>query len=354
MIKRYLIHTKTSIDQARETCIKHGGVHILHCHKYFPFIVAEIENMKNLKNHPCISHIEEDVHIRVHKTHTHAGNQVALNVPWNIEVIKAPLVWPKSQGSGIRVGVLDTGIDYTHPALRGRVAGGYNIIAQNRNFRDDNGHGTHIAGTIASANARAGLFGVAPLASLYGIKVMDHNGSGRVSDTIKGIEWAIDNKIQVLNMSLGSSKYSQAFEQATRMAFQRGVIMVASAGNEGKRDRIVNNIDYPARFPWVISVGAVDRNMKRASFSSTGNRLDIMAPGVDIRSTWLGGGYKTESGTSMSAAHVSGSAALLMSLHPNMQSSMAKRYFMQLQSRMGALREYGHGVLNLTPLSRGR
>ncbi len=110
---------------------------------------------------------------------------------------------------------------------------------------------------------------------------MDRDGNGRVSDVIKGMEWAIDNQIQVLNMSFGDSKYNAALEHATGKAHQKGIILVGSAGNDGERG---GTIDYPARFPWVLSVGAVDRDMKRASFSSKGGRIDIMAPGVDIRS----------------------------------------------------------------------
>jgi subtilisin family serine protease len=346
MVKRYLIHVKTDMNQAREVCVKHKGVQILHCHKYFPFIVANIENIQFFHNHPAFSLVEEDIQIRVHRSTSSVHNQPVSHVPWNIQAVHAPAVWSQSMGEGIRVGVLDTGIAYSHPALRGHVAGGYNIIAGNRNFMDDNGHGTHVSGIIA-ARRSGGLYGVSPGVALYGIKAMDRDGNGRISDVIRGIEWAIDHNIQVLNMSLGSSSYNAALEHATRKAHQKGMILVASAGNNGERG---GTIDYPARFPWVISVGAVDRDMKRAAFSSTGGRIDIMAPGVDIRSAWKGGGYKVESGTSMSAPHVSGGAALILSRNSGMNSVRAQRYLVQLSKRLGPRREYGHGILDLSLL----
>ncbi|WP_334314211.1 S8 family serine peptidase [Aneurinibacillus sp. Ricciae_BoGa-3] len=123
---------------------------------------------------------------------------------------------------------------------------------------------------MLAARKSGSLYGVSPGVHLYGIKVMDRNGTRRISDIIRGIEWAIDNNIQVLNMSLGSSSHNTALEYATRRAHQKGMVLVASAGNDGECG---GSIDYPARFPWVISVGAVDRDMKRASFSSTGNRI---------------------------------------------------------------------------------
>ncbi|MBN6192885.1 S8 family peptidase [Aneurinibacillus sp. BA2021] len=353
MPKRYLIYTKSDIENAQKICAKHKGVRILHCHRHFPLILAEIDDIKRLSRHPDISHIEEDIKIQAHRAVRVSARQPNVTFPWNIEMIKAPSVWPKSMGRGVRVGVLDTGIDYTHPALRGRVAGGYNAIAGNRHFMDDNGHGTHIAGIIASSSRLAEVYGVSPRSSLYAIKVMNKDGSGRVSDTVRGIEWAIENNIQVLNMSLGSSQHSVALEQATRKASQKGMILVASAGNGGSvKELFGSNIDYPARFPWVISVGAVDKNMKRADFSSMGGRLDIMAPGVDIRSTWPGGKYKAESGTSMSAAHVSGAAALLLARYQGMDGIKARNYLLRLNRRMGWRSQYGKGLLNLSHLSR--
>ncbi|WCK52525.1 S8 family peptidase [Aneurinibacillus sp. Ricciae_BoGa-3] len=346
MVKRYLIHVKTDMKRAREACINRRGVQILHCHKHFPFIVATIENVQLLSNHPAFSRIEEDIQISVHRAIPTVQNQLASNVPWNIQAVHAPDVWDKSTGKGIRVGVLDTGIARSHPAFRSQIAGGYNIISDNGNFEDDNGHGTHVSGIIA-ARKSGSLYGVSPGVDLYGIKVMDRNGSGRISDIIRGIEWAIDNNIQVLNMSLGSSNHTTALEYATRRAHQKGMVLVASAGNNGERG---GSIDYPARFPSVISVGAVDREMKRASFSSTGSRIDMMAPGVAIKSAWKGGGYKELSGTSMAAPHVSGGAALLLGLNSNRNGARAQGSLVQLSKRLGPRREYGHGVLDLSLL----
>lgn len=348
MAKRYLIHVKADMNQAREVCLKQKGVQVLHCLKHFPFIVATMENSKLLRHHPAFSLVEEDMRIRIHRAEPSTPHQPVSHVPWNIQAVHAPAVWPKSKGEGIRVGVLDTGIAYSHKALRSHIAGGYNIIADNQNFMDDNGHGTHVSGIIAASKS-GGLYGVSPGAALYGIKVMDRDGMGNMSDIIKGIEWAIDNRMQVLNMSIGSNTYNAALAYATRMAQQKGIILVASAGNDGERG---GTVDYPARFPWVISVGALDRDMKRASFSSTGSGVDLMAPGVNIRSTWKGGGYKVESGTSMAAPHVSGGAALLLGRNLSRSGKSAPRNIVQLSKRLGPRREYGHGVLDLSPLAK--
>jgi subtilisin len=352
MTKRYLLHARNSVKNTCDMCTKQGGVKILHTHKYLPLIIAEASDVQKFEKNAEILYYEEDFSIRLHEALPSRKEQtLSKNVSWNIREIQAPAVWPKSRGKGVRVGVLDTGIDSSHPSLRGRVAGGYNVITDSENFKDDNGHGTHVSGIIA-ASGKGSLYGAAPQASLYGIKVLDSSGSGSISHIVKGIEWAVDHNIQVLNMSLGSNQYSRSLDMAAQMASQKGIVLIASAGNDGNSRGTGNTLDYPARFPSVVSVGAVDQSKRRADFSSTGKGLDIMAPGVDIRSTWTGGGYKTLSGTSMSAAHVSGGAALLLGLYPNRKNSRTGKSLVSLSQKLGPSRLYGHGLLNLAPLSR--
>ncbi|WCK53579.1 S8 family peptidase [Aneurinibacillus sp. Ricciae_BoGa-3] len=352
MTKRYLLQAKKSVKNTCDVCTQQGGIKILHTHKYLPLIIAEANDVEKFERNTEIVYYEEDFSIRLHEALPVSKDRKLANVPWNIREIQAPAAWPKTSGKGVRVGVLDTGIDSGHPALRGRVAGGYNVITDTGNFKDDNGHGTHVSGIIAASASRAHVYGVAPQASLYGIKVLDSSGSGSISHIVKGIEWAVDHHIQVLNMSLGSNQYSRSLDLATQFAAQKGIILVASAGNDGNNRGSGNTLDYPARLPSVISVGAVDQSKQRADFSSTGRGLDIMAPGVDIRSTWIGGGYKTLSGTSMSAAHVSGGAALLLGLYPNRKNGRNGRAIVRLSQKLGPSRLYGRGLLNLAPLSR--
>ena len=136
----------------------------------------------------------------------------AQKIPWGIARVNAKGAWPVTRGAGVKVAVVDTGIDFTHPDLK--VAGGFNVITHDGNYKDDQGHGTHVSGTIAGQGKDDGVFGVAPDVALYGVKVLDANGSGTFSDVIEGIQWAAQNKMDVANFSLGASQGGQALEDA--------------------------------------------------------------------------------------------------------------------------------------------
>lgn len=238
---------------------------------------------------------------------------VGQTFPWGIIKIEADKAWSVSTGSGVRVAVLDTGIDRDHPDLVDNLAGCQNFIRPTRTCEDDNGHGTHVAGIIAASDNGIGVVGVAPKAKIYSLKVLNNRGSGYLSDIIEGLNWAIDNQMQVVSMSLGSSSYSQTFEEAINKVHAAGIIQVVSAGNSGPGS---NTVTYPARFPVTIAVAATDINNQVPSWSSRGTQVDIAAPGVDINSTYLNGKYKLMSGTSMAAPHVTGVVALRLFLHP--------------------------------------
>lgn len=233
-------------------------------------------------------------------------------IPWGIRRIQAPLAWKRSAGNKIRIGIIDTGIDYNHPDLQSSIGGGINLINRHLHPADDNGHGTHISGTIA-ASARYGMTGVAPYATIYPVKAFDHNGSSYVTDIVRGIEWCVRNRMHIINMSFGMKTRSPALEAAVRNATRDGVIIVASAGNEGKK----GSVDYPARFKQTIAVGATTRHNHIAPFSNKGSEIDIYAPGERITSTWLNGKYQELSGTSMATSHVSGVIALILAVKPN-------------------------------------
>ena len=232
-------------------------------------------------------------------------------IPWGIARVKAPAAWDYTQGAGVRVAVIDTGIDTTHPDLDGAVDGGYNAQADCERvdcYQDDNGHGTHVAGTIAGRGAgQWGVYGVAPKARLYAVKVLGSDGSGALSDVIKGIIWCANNDIQVANMSLGSDTPSDTMQKALRYAKARGVVVVAAAGNSG------GAVGYPGAYPETIAVAAADWDDKVASFSSRGPQVKFIAPGVAVLSSKMGGDYWTLSGTSMATPHVTGLAALAVS-----------------------------------------
>ncbi len=162
--------------------------------------------------------------------------QPAEVLPWGIDRIDAELAWSVSSGVGVKVAVIDTGIDLTHPDLATNIKGGINTISPLKSPNDDNGHGTHVAGTIAGIDNGIGVIGVAPGASLYAVKVLGKSGSGWISDIIEGIDWCIANDIDVINMSLGSSSDVQSFHDAIIAAYNSGIVIVAAAGNSGPGD----------------------------------------------------------------------------------------------------------------------
>jgi subtilisin len=227
-------------------------------------------------------------------------------LPWGITRVNAPAAWSVTKGAGVKVAVIDTGIDYTHPTLKRNIKGGHNAVDAQKadDFMDDNGHGTHVSGTIAGVGDAKGVTGVAPAVDLYGVKVLDAQGSGTVAGVIAGIQWAADNHMDVANMSLGSDESDQSLADAVAAAAKAGLTIIAAAGNSG------GPVGYPGAYPECIAVSASDKDDKIASFSSFGPQVAVIAPGVDVFSTYMGGGYKTLSGTSMATPHVTGLAAL--------------------------------------------
>ncbi|MBI5240936.1 MAG: S8 family peptidase [Elusimicrobia bacterium] len=228
-------------------------------------------------------------------------------LPWGIQRVNAPAAWAKTQGAGVRVAVVDTGIDSSHPDLKANYAGCYNAMDSKKSCMDDNSHGTHVSGTIAGALDGKGVAGVAPKARLYAVKVLDADGSGGLVGIIKGILWCAKNDMQVANMSLGAPMGTVFMRLAVKYAASKGVAIIAAAGNSG------GSVGYPAGYPDTIAVSASDVNDKIADFSSRGPRVEFIAPGVNVKSSVPGGGYDSYNGTSMATPHVAGLAALAVS-----------------------------------------
>ncbi|MCX5796620.1 MAG: S8 family peptidase [Elusimicrobia bacterium] len=247
---------------------------------------------------------------KLNLTSSRAGMTMAAlrpEIPWGVERVRAPAAWDYTQGAKVRVAVVDTGIYTEHSDLKGKVDGGYDAFTKTElkaNYQDQNGHGTHVAGTIAATKDGKGVVGVAPKARLYAVRVLDADGSGSISGIVDGIIWCANNHIQVANMSLGSDKPSPTLQRALRYAKAMGVVVVAAAGNSG------GAVGYPAAYPETIAVAASDSSDKIASFSSRGPEVKFIAPGVSIVSSAMDGGFANFNGTSMAAPHVTGLAAL--------------------------------------------
>ncbi|MFZ5646557.1 MAG: S8 family peptidase [Bacillota bacterium] len=263
-------------------------------------------------------------------------------IPWGVDRIEADKAWAVSTGTYIKTAVIDTGIDLRHPDLR--VYGGVNTISSWRSYNDDNGHGTHVAGTIAALKNNLGVIGVAYTAALFAVKVLDSRGGGYLSDVIEGLEWCIKNKMQVINMSLGAGQDVALFHEAVKKAFDVGIFIASAAGNNGPG---ADTVLYPARYPEVAAVAAVDRNDKTASFSSRGPEVDLTAPGVDIYSTYLRRSYKLMSGTSMATPHVAGAAALVLAGKGQMRPGELMEHLKSTSQDLGLPpEEQGAGLVN--------
>ena len=270
---------------------------------------------------------------------------------WNIRLMGAEVFHQRGVlGQGVKVAVVDTGIDHTHPDLS--VAGGYKIIWYD-DYDDVLGHGTHVAGIIAAKRNNFGVIGMAPEAELYSLKIFTAAGTTTLSFVVDALQWSIDHGIDIVNMSFGSSATSAALRDACKNAYDAGVLLVASAGNSG--NGITDTTGYPAKYDTVVSVGAIDEDLAVADFSSRGADLDVVAPGVSILSTFT---YPLEyehlyyplSGTSMACPHVVGLAALIKSANPGISNVELKRRIMDFARDLGPDghdRNYGWGLAQL-------
>jgi subtilisin family serine protease len=245
---------------------------------------------------------------------------------WGLQVTR--VATSRFSGKGIRVAVLDTGMDLGHPDFAGRTIVSQSFVA-GQSVQDGHGHGTHCIGTSCGPRDPGMLprYGIAFNAEIFAGKVLNNQGSGTDSQILGGIEWAINNNCAVASMSLGAPVQlgqppSQIFEQVARRALDAGTLIIAAAGNDSQRPQDIEPVGHPANCPSIMAVAALDRNLHVSFFSNggrnpNGGQVDIAAPGRNVRSSWprpmL---YNTISGTSMATPHVSGIAALLSEAHP--------------------------------------
>ncbi len=310
--KRVIINYKRNPIKADEDSILSKGGKRKHTFNIIPAIAAEVSNSEiiSLSKDPNVASVEIDelVYIRV--------DQEYINT-WGVLHIGSDSAYASGQtGKTIKVAILDTGIDYNNTDLNLNYAGGFNFVNGTADPLDDNGHGTHIAGTIAAIKNNVGVVGVAPDVKIYALKVLDAQGRGYTSDIIAALQWSVNNGMQIINSSYGTpTNPGTGLESAFATLEAKGIINVASAGNSGTCLGDTDTTEYPAMYSSVIAVSATDSSNTRPCFSATGKKIELSAPGVNINSTKLGGGNILYNGTSMATPHVTGVAALLMGMN---------------------------------------
>jgi major intracellular serine protease len=285
-------------------------------------------------------------------------------IPPGIELIEAPSVWEQGySGEGIVIAVLDTGCDSDHFELKDQIIDGYNFTKDDNGdrtiFDDYNGHGTHVCGTICAAENEAGVIGVAPKAKLLVLKVLSGQGYGDTKWVTEGVRHAIDwrgengERVRVISMSLGGREDSPELHQAIQEAIQQDILVVCAAGNDGDGKDETDEYAFPGAYPEVVQVGSVNLRGEISKFSNTNCKIDLVAPGEEILSTYLNNEFAVLSGTSMAAPHISGAAALIIEQsekefdcplsEPELYAQLIKRTVSLNYSR----RFQGNGILKL-------
>lgn len=295
------------------------------------------------------------------------GTEEAAGGLWGLEVTGAPHAWREvPRGRDVVVAVIDTGVNRSHPDLKGQVLEGYNVIEDNRDVTDRAGHGTHVAGIIAAlGNDGRGAVGAAfPAVKILPIKALSDEGLGRPEDIEKAIEYAVrwrgphGERVSVINLSLGAPVLSEQYAKAIKRAHEAGIVVVAAAGNEA-----LWHSSSPAIWPEAISVAAAEekerrrgrRVIEKAPYSNYGIGVDITAPGTDILSTVPGrrrgeGRYEEMSGTSMAASFVAAAAALLKAVRPDLTPAEVHYLLTHTARDLGPPGEdqlYGAGLLDI-------
>ncbi|MCM3729516.1 S8 family peptidase [Neobacillus cucumis] len=265
---------------------------------------------------------------------------------WNLPAIGTEQGWNLTRGSKkVKIAVVDTGVDLDHPDLARRLTTGYNAIDDNNNPDDDNGHGSHVAGIIAAdTNNGVGMAGITWYNPIIPVKVMGADGTGGSFYVSKGIRWAVDHGADVINLSLGNYQSCDVLESAIDYAQEKNVVVISAAGNDNTSQR-----SYPAAYPGVLGVAAVDWDGKRAEFSNFGDYVDVAAPGVEIPSTFSNGEYAALSGTSMAAPHVTALAGLIRSINPKLKNTDVVKIITSSARPVNQNRQspyYGNGIIN--------
>jgi type VII secretion-associated serine protease mycosin len=285
----------------------------------------------------------------VHALGTAGENDPLRSQQWALDQVSFEGTWPITRGGGVIVAVVDSGVLGDHQDLAGSVLPGKDFISAGGDGRiDPNGHGTHVAGIIAAhVNNALGIAGAAPGVRILPVRVLKADGSGVASNVAKGIIWAADHGARVINLSLGGGQ-AAGVEQAIQYANSKRAVVIAAGGNSGDSG---NAPMYPAAYPEAIAVAAVNPNLTHASFSNTGNYIDVAAPGVGIVSTWGSSpsAYASATGTSMATPYASAAAALIFAAHPSFTAARLTHVLEGSARDLGPAgrdRAFGYGLIN--------
>ncbi len=316
-----IIGFKKLPGHSEKALVEKAGGKIKYTYHLIPAMAASVPSVaiKGLRHNPNVTYVEDDGDVFL---------DGELTDSWGVDRIDADLAWIRpvsgNKGAGIHIAIIDTGIDKDHPDLIANIAGGVNFVAGKGKDKtadpdawdDDHGHGTHCAGIVAADDNGFGVVGVAPDASLYGVKILDNRGRGKASDFIAGLQWAVDgpdgihgnaDDAEIISISLRmNDTETESVTGACDAAYAAGLLLVKSAGNTSG-----GSVTSPGQQYSVVAVSATDELDNIAWFSAVGPDVELAAPGVNVYSTYKSGGYTSMDGTSMACPHVSGAAALV-------------------------------------------
>lgn len=355
-ITEVLVQFSGPVNASDRAFIRGLGGEISHEYALVPAIAVEVPAvaLEGLSNNPRIVTVEENLEVQAMLF------EDEYTETWSIANINArPVHDSGNTGVGIKIGIIDSGISNTHTDLH--VAGEYDFVNDAPTSNDVYGHGTHVAGTACATINVGGAVGVAPDCELYDLRVLNDAGSGTTADILAAVNWAVENKLDIINLSLGRSTDMGSIAEATfNAAYNAGVLIVAAGGNSGTRSGKGTNTIYPANYASVMAVAATDQNNNRATFSSTGNAVEISAPGAGVHSTWndtdsysnpqpvcdvVYGCYKDASGTSMASPQVAGVAALIMAAGV-INNVQVRELLKTTATPLGDTKQFGAGLVN--------
>jgi subtilisin len=338
-----------------ERALIHGAKGIIkRTYELIPAVAASIpeQEIAKLRKNSQIAYVEENAVYRA-AVEPFPGHEYENS--WGVHHILADVAHTSgNRGTGVRVAILDTGIDYSHEDLDGNYRGGHDFVFDDDDPFDDsfNSHGTHVAGIVAAEENGIGVIGVAPEVDLFAVKVLDGAGFGLEDWIIAGIDWAVRNGIEVINLSIEGPD-RQGLHDACDEAYDAGVILVAAGGNSLAGG---GPVEYPAGYDSVIAVAGTDALDIPGYFSPIDEKLELAAPGVDVLSTVAGGSYDFLSGTSQAAPHVTGVAALsILSNREDINGDgLVNNEDVRLMLQIGAIdlgsagqdEIYGYGLVN--------